>query len=675
MQLVFAAVLIATGAQTATPTGYFDAADAVHFAGWAKDPDLDGPIVVHIYVDGQIVKAVVANQFRADVGFHAFDWVHPSYGAGKHSVIAYAIGADATGAPDGENPGLAPSPKTIDGSCQGLAESDLVWCTDMPSYWTTRQADTEMVGNDSVRVGVNKSYGGTILQLYGKGWDKNLTVEHGGGAIQLSVWGYDCPSDGGWFDAVAGTCNATPFASEQACHDAGYGACNVFGCASGAHVSDCVTSKPCGTWSAGAPWNPIQAQGADCGWGDAGNDVATAGWEGATYHTVHDGPYHFTKSEAPVQGMTMEQWVTPHEGYAEVKYRLTYSGPYTWSTHPQEIPAIFTSLGISAHYYFYGGAAPFTGGAVQQIDGPVNSFLHFPARPAYGHGADMLGTVREGWWSVCDADGGRCLTVAAFDDVMNEAALSSVGAGEGYITALGYFGVVPGMDLSWTVYLFPYRYDAVVGGQSVRDVIAGLAPPSFKALCSCAGKACGPDGCGGSCGDCGSGATCEVNTCVTVPSPDTGGSQVGEDTAQPPPPEEDVAQPPPVEDMAQPPPVEDTVQPPPEEDAGAPPPAPGEDAGASPSPDVVAPEPDAVAPLEVLTPAEVHEIEDAPSQVPTDLSAVAVGDAPTTKKGVSPPVPASNGGCSSAQAPHTPVWLVLLLLLAVARRPFGSTRR
>jgi hypothetical protein len=497
------------------PDGSLDAARADAIAGWAHDPDHDGPLNVHIYIDGQLMKVIRADGYRSDVGNHAFHWVPPPFGHGSHEVIAFAIGVDASGAPDGQNPALAHSPRSFTATCAGLQADAYGWCTGMPPYWTTRQSDTTFVGNDSVRVGVDNSYGGTVFQLYGPGWDNNLILEHGGGAMQLSIWGYDPVGPAGWFSN--GTCDRTPYPTQAACNAAGHSSCSIWAHGQGAHVSDCVSEQPCTGWTPGSPWNPIQAQGPGCGWDSPLNDVNAAGWQGETYYTKLNAPFHFTSTQAAVP-MPMEQWVTPRWGYVEIRYRLTYNGPTTWSFHPQEIPAIFTAPGMNANFYYYGGDRPFTGDAPRQQSGGSSRFVRFPNRAVYGHGEDYDGYAREGWWGACDASGSRCLTVASFSPLINEVALqSNQGAGSGYLTALGWFNVQPGMVLDWTIYVFPKRYDQVSGDRTVREHIYSLAPADFVAqtcVPQCAGATCGSDGCGGTCGSCAGTLECLNRQCV-----------------------------------------------------------------------------------------------------------------------------------------------------------------
>ncbi|MEO8695911.1 MAG: S8 family serine peptidase [Acidimicrobiales bacterium] len=67
-------------------------------AGWAIDPDLATAIEVHIYVDGRLVRGVIANRARADVAaaYPQFPSAHGyeatlDLAAGPHVVCAYGI--------------------------------------------------------------------------------------------------------------------------------------------------------------------------------------------------------------------------------------------------------------------------------------------------------------------------------------------------------------------------------------------------------------------------------------------------------------------------------------------------------------------------------------------------------------------------------------------------------
>jgi hypothetical protein len=250
-----------------------DKGSSVLIAGWAKDPDFDGPILCHVYVDGQLVKILLANETRSDVGAHAFGWIPPPYGPTSHDVVVYAIGVDATGRPDGQTPSLDHSPRTFTAGCEGIAGDALVWCNGVVPYWQNRQRDTVMVGNINVRAAVNMAYGGAIFQLYGADWQTNLLDEHGGAANQLSIWGYENKGPSAWFRKPfppgnpPATCDPVPYPTQDACTNSSAGTnsssaganstssggsgsnnieCVARCCSQGAHVANCKTIKPCG---------------------------------------------------------------------------------------------------------------------------------------------------------------------------------------------------------------------------------------------------------------------------------------------------------------------------------------------------------------------------------------------------------------------------------------------
>lgn len=71
---------------TGSPFGNFELAapiaDGAALSGWVIDPDIAGPIDVHVYVNGRMVTAASANSPRADVGK-----VHPLYGSDHGFVV------------------------------------------------------------------------------------------------------------------------------------------------------------------------------------------------------------------------------------------------------------------------------------------------------------------------------------------------------------------------------------------------------------------------------------------------------------------------------------------------------------------------------------------------------------------------------------------------------------
>jgi uncharacterized delta-60 repeat protein len=67
--------------------------------GWAIDPDVAGPVTVHVYADGTFVGATVANQHRTDVEavvpgygpYHGYEAFLQGPGGSGHTVCTFAI--------------------------------------------------------------------------------------------------------------------------------------------------------------------------------------------------------------------------------------------------------------------------------------------------------------------------------------------------------------------------------------------------------------------------------------------------------------------------------------------------------------------------------------------------------------------------------------------------------
>jgi len=364
------------------PTGYLDGADGQKIWGWAKDADYSGPIRIHIYIDGVLVHHELADTYRADVGSHGYRWDHSPLGAGDHQVIAYAIGVDENGRPNSENPGLRGSPKTIPANCNLLTGSPNEWCRHNPNYWINRQKDTKLLYNQYVTIGINNSYGGMISQLYNHDYSKNIINEHGGAAVQLSLWGYDSTAPSwDWFAKQMSVCDPTPYQTEQECLSK-YSEC--WSKPNGANVCDCQTVISCVNWGAAAPWNPIQAQAQGCLWDHSSNNVNYSHQPSSNSWEIRlDNPYNFTQSDS-FQNMIFDQKVTLGDIYAQIDYAIKYSGPYTTDSHTQEIPAIFTSTDINYYFYFYQEDHPYSDpqSPVTRI-GPVEPIDRALAFPNY----------------------------------------------------------------------------------------------------------------------------------------------------------------------------------------------------------------------------------------------------------------------------------------------------
>ena len=513
--LAAVAVAMSPGhASAAKPHGYLDKATTAQIGGWARDPDHTGPIMVHIYIDGKLAHDMLANGLRTDLPYkdqkHGFAWVPPPLGPGSHKIIVYGIGVDAAGKIDGVNWGLTNSPSVISAGCAGMTHATGTWCKYVAGYYKTRAADTLYLYNENMRAGVNKSYGGAIMEFYGKDHNRNLLTEHGGAAMQLSIWGYDKKGTAAWFGQGSGVCDPTAYATQSACQKKN-ASCRLWGWSKGDHVTNCASVKSCVDWGAGAPFNPIQAQAINCGWESTTNDVTVAKTSTNQVYVSKVAPYHFTQNNA-MPGLTWHQTAVLYKAYLRVTYRITYSGPYTLSTHPQEIPALFPGSGLNHTYYLYTGSAPYTSAAVKTITKPkAGLMLRLKGRTPFPHGT-VDHYLTENWISVCDASGKHCLTVALFSPQYREIAGAGYpGNGYGYLTSLGGFNIRPGMDETFSVYLFAGRYNSTISGKTVRKWIYDLAAAS---KCLAHGYPC-DDG----------------NVCTTADACDGKGKCVGKPTA------------------------------------------------------------------------------------------------------------------------------------------------
>ncbi len=106
------------------PTGTLDAASCTSIAGWARDADSTVPLKIHLYKNGlypagTFVGEYSANVLRTDLPFrdqkHGFVIPTPASlkTGGPVTVYAYALNVNWNGDPNGSNPVLNLSPKTI----------------------------------------------------------------------------------------------------------------------------------------------------------------------------------------------------------------------------------------------------------------------------------------------------------------------------------------------------------------------------------------------------------------------------------------------------------------------------------------------------------------------------------------------------------------------------------
>lgn len=100
------------------PEGWLDVATTSRVAGWARDPDYSGPIAVHFYIQYNssgpllFLTSTLANQYRPDVGTHAFDVTFDYPALGTHNIYAFGINVDQNGSVVGTgNAQISGSPK------------------------------------------------------------------------------------------------------------------------------------------------------------------------------------------------------------------------------------------------------------------------------------------------------------------------------------------------------------------------------------------------------------------------------------------------------------------------------------------------------------------------------------------------------------------------------------
>jgi hypothetical protein len=186
--------------------------------------------------------------------------------------------------------------------------------------------------------------------------------------------------------------------------------------------------------------------------------------------TKHN-PCNYTKSSV-FEGLTwtITGRLGPDSPFLVFQYAFENGSVHEGREHNQEIPAIFADNRINHWYYYYAGNSPY-----QSISEPVtrarwqfDTYLKLPGKeepipiptpPAYHE-------TGEDWMSLCDRTETQCLTVATF---MPQA--KAIAMKEHYITVLGRFALEKNLSVEGRVYIFPYRFDAIVAGRSVREWI------------------------------------------------------------------------------------------------------------------------------------------------------------------------------------------------------------
>ena len=400
-------------ASGSAPYGNLDIASGTELYGWAKDNDSPNTALrMALYIDGVLVDSFPAKDpGEPAVGQHRFDYKFAPLGTGTHFIWLYALGVNSSGQIDGVNAQISGAPFNVTTDCSQLSTSTLQgWCQGNPNYWIHRQTDTKVLANDNIKIGIDNSYGGAIMQLYGPDRATNLIYEHGGAAMQLSLWGF-------------GQTN--------------------------------TTNNYCPGWSAYPTLlDPIQAISPNCGWDSTGNDVdyqastGTGGWT-----TRLDDPYLFNRADINWPGLHLGQTVELGDVYAKVTYTIANDASIGTDTDGQQMPAIITGPGLNAVYYY-----PSSSGVVSGTPSSVT-------------GKPMSNNT-EKWWSMCNSNSSRCLTVATFSPLADT---FNVGSGN-QADVGGHFAIRMNSQNQFTIYLFPGNYNSmpIAGGPTVQQRINAL---------------------------------------------------------------------------------------------------------------------------------------------------------------------------------------------------------
>jgi hypothetical protein len=374
-----------------------------------------------------------------------------------------------------------------DGGRSGLlGPSD--FCT-LAGYMPNRTTDTVYQYTDYVRLGVNRRFGGTIMELYGT--DKlDRIMQNPGGAMQLSLWAYDLgymdPTYGRYFAAPKSNApyNRTPYAAQADCQAANPGSACLQG-VDGPNWTETQSAVACSGngATAGSPLNPIQGQSPGCGYGLSGGTVDSVSQPAPGQITmVKSNPSNFTFSST-LNGLTWSQTTAVNGPYALVTYKMANNGNLPNMDY-QEIPALFLHEGMNKYTYFYGGSAAYQNATStvsrvqvnQTVDpntgGPRYWALQFPHRtgPFSVGNAAML---TEDWVSTCDSTETKCVTVATFSSSSQDIVVNNDQNGP-YFGVRGFFSLTNQLNRTVTVAIFPYRFDQTVAGQTIRQWIYQL---------------------------------------------------------------------------------------------------------------------------------------------------------------------------------------------------------
>jgi hypothetical protein len=162
--------------------------------------------------------------------------------------------------------------------------------------------------------------------------------------------------------------------------------------------------------------------------------------------------------------------------YAQVTYSITSTSGDS-STSFQQIPTINVHGGIGDLVFFYNGPNPYNdvAGNVMEfapVAGTVYA-LQLPNRVGpFGTGAEAQ--LTEDWICSCDITGTHCITVATFGSATQDMIVIT-DPNTPYMGVHGFFSLGLSQARSVTVFLFPYRFDQIIAGLTVRAWIYQLS--------------------------------------------------------------------------------------------------------------------------------------------------------------------------------------------------------
>jgi hypothetical protein len=142
----------------------------------------------------------------------------------------------------------------------------------------------------------------------------------------------------------------------------------------------------------------------------------------------------------------------------------------------QELPALYTTYGIDAHgYYKIYGDSSVTSTTPSGSSAYCMDNVHTPPSCTTASGG--------AWWTLCDSSEDRCLTIASWSTSIVQFALqNNYRTGGGYASPQGAFSMSSGTH-SATIYLFPYKYNATVGGHTIEWYINALRCADISLTC------------------------------------------------------------------------------------------------------------------------------------------------------------------------------------------------